>query len=197
MKRFFFLIIVCVSFYACKPGIPKELIQPDKMEQVLLDIHIVDGYISGLPSLDTSKKVASAYYKGVYKKFEIDSALYSQSMNYYYKHPDLMKKMYDSITVKLSKLKEENTLIVSDPPESIYFKGIFAKVSGDDIFLDHNLNLNYNSRALKNNVFSTLTNSQSLELNGIPKAQPSLTNPNTQIGQPVTITEPVQVPKAQ
>ncbi len=107
MKRFFVIAMVLLLFYACKPGIPKDIIQPSEMEKVLFDIHLVEGYVSNLPTPDTSKKVSAAYYKGVYKKFGIDSALYNKSLNYYYTNPVLMKKMYDNITAKLADTKEK------------------------------------------------------------------------------------------
>ncbi|MFD0941594.1 DUF4296 domain-containing protein [Pedobacter boryungensis] len=106
MKRFFVILILCALLYACKPGIPKDLIQPDKMEKVLYDIHIVDGYSASFANADSSKKVISSLYKGIYKKYGIDSALYNQSLDYYYKHPDVMKTMYDNISLNLNKEKE-------------------------------------------------------------------------------------------
>ena len=96
-------------FYACKPGVPKNIIQPSEMEKVLFDIHLLEGYVSNLPNPDTSKKVSAAYYKGIYKKFGIDSALYTKSLNYYYTNPVLMKKMYDNITTKLAATREKQT----------------------------------------------------------------------------------------
>ena len=173
MKRFFFFLIITVSFYACKPGIPKDIIQPDKMQQVLIDIHIVDGYISTLPSADTAKKVGSAYYKGVYKKFDIDSALYNNSLDYYYKHPNLMKKMYDSISVKLAVLKEQNSFMLVDS-EQITFKGIFSSDKSDTLLLDNLLNKNYNNRMLKKDVFINFGKPNTILPDPVPITQPSV-----------------------
>lgn len=107
MKRIFSFLSIAVFLYACKPGIPKNIIQPQKMENILFDIHVVDGYMTSMPSPDTAKKVSAAYYKGIYKKFGIDSALYNKSLNYYYDHPDVMNKMYENITKKLNATKEK------------------------------------------------------------------------------------------
>jgi hypothetical protein len=109
MNKFLIVIVVCVLLNSCKPGIPKDIIQPNQMEKVLFDIHVVDGFASGLnlPNQDSAKKIISPLYKGVYKKHGIDSALLSQSLNYYYKHPDLLTVMYEHITKKLSKSKEK------------------------------------------------------------------------------------------
>ncbi len=107
MKRFFVIATVLLLFYACKPGVPKDIIQPEEMEKVLYDMHLVEGYVSNLPTPDTSKKVSAAFYKGVYKKFGIDSVLYNKSLNYYYTNPVLMKNMYDHITAKLAAAREK------------------------------------------------------------------------------------------
>lgn len=201
MKRFFCLIIICVSFYACKPGIPKDIIQPDKMEQVLLDIHIVDGYITTLPNADTAKSVGASFYKGVYKKFDIDSALYNASINYYYKHPDIMKKMYDSITVKLNILKEKNPTVADDGLRNYAFKGFFDKNASDSTLVDISLNRKYNRKLLKSNVFINMTNPQGLApLNLVPNIQanptPSTTLPIKEV--PAAVAAPDQVvPKVQ
>lgn len=108
--------------YACKPGIPKDIIQPQKMEDILFDVHIVDGYVTTFPNPDSSKKIASAYYKGIYKKFGVDSALYNKSLNYYYAHPDVMNTMYENITKKLSKTKDKVNKVVESKPEEVKVK---------------------------------------------------------------------------
>ena len=199
MKRFFYLIIISVLFYACKPGIPKDIIQPSKMQDVLIDIHIVDGYVSTLPGADTAKKVGASYYKGIFKKFDIDSALYNQSMSYYYKHPDLMKKMYDSITVKLTVLKDKSNYVVDENLSIYIFKGIFDKNATDSTIYDNSLNRKYNNRLLKTNVFSNITNPFALlPLNSVPntptlQAAPTQPVPATQEALPA-VAEPTAVP---
>lgn len=108
MKRILAVIILCVLVYACKPGIPKDVIQPDKMEKVLYDIHAVDGYIGALQKPDTAKIVASSFYKGVYKKFNIDSAIYAKSLGYYFTRPDLLNKMYENLMKQFELERKRN-----------------------------------------------------------------------------------------
>lgn len=100
MKRFLPLIIFYVLLQGCDPGIPKEIIQPDKMEKVLFDIHLVDGYIGTQTKEDTIKIIASSYYRGIYKKYKIDSALFNSSMNYYYSQPAILNDIYIKIGKK-------------------------------------------------------------------------------------------------
>ena len=113
MKRFLPIIIFFIVLQGCDSGIPKEIIQPDKMEKILFDVHVVDGYISTIANKDTAKIVASSYYKGVYKKFGIDSALYNQSMDYYYNHPDILEKIYAKVEKKFTVEKAKNDKVVA------------------------------------------------------------------------------------
>jgi hypothetical protein len=109
MRRFLIIITFGISIIACKPGIPKDIIQPDKMEKVLFDIHLVDGYSALMTNPDSAKNVSAPLYKGIYKKYGVDSALYHKSLDYYYAHPDIFKKMYDNITDKLTKAKDKQS----------------------------------------------------------------------------------------
>ncbi|WP_432711965.1 DUF4296 domain-containing protein [Pedobacter sp.] len=105
MKNIFLYCFLFLVIAGCKDPIPKDVIQPDKMGKILYDIHIVDAYINTMPNPDSSKKVAAAYYKGIYKKFGIDSVAYHKSMDFYYNNPEVMAKMYESIQGSLSKTK--------------------------------------------------------------------------------------------
>lgn len=103
----FFLVVFCITLLmACKPGIPKDIVQPDEMEKILFDIHVVDGYVTLIPMPDSAKKVTAPLYKGIFKKYGIDSATHAKSMAYYYQHPDLLSKMYDSISSKVGKARD-------------------------------------------------------------------------------------------
>lgn len=102
-----FLFVFCIALLsACKPGVPKEIVQPNEMEKILFDIHLVDGYIANIPTADSAKKVSAPLYKGIFKKYGIDSAMHAKSMSYYYRHPDILSKMYDRIGEKMGKARE-------------------------------------------------------------------------------------------
>ncbi|QNK63327.1 DUF4296 domain-containing protein [Pedobacter sp. PAMC26386] len=105
MRNFLCICLLLISIGGCKPGMPSNIIKPDKMGEILYDIHMVDGYITSIPDPDSAKNTGAAYYKGIYKKFAIDSVQYTRSMNYYYDHPDVMNLMYEKITAKLTKAK--------------------------------------------------------------------------------------------
>ncbi|WP_316831588.1 DUF4296 domain-containing protein [Pedobacter aquatilis] len=107
MRRLITVLVIASIIVGCKEKMPPNIIAPDKMQNILFDIHVVDGYISTIALPDSSKKVAAAYYKGIYKKFGIDSAKYAQSMSYYYQHPKDLDKIYKNITQRLSKQQKK------------------------------------------------------------------------------------------
>lgn len=107
MKRLMWVLIVAVSGFGCKSKIPEGIIDTERMEGILYDIHIVDGYISNIYVQDSARRVAAAYYKGIYKKFNTDSAAYTKSLNYYYQNPEKLQEMYKVISARLDKQKAE------------------------------------------------------------------------------------------
>jgi len=105
MKKIIFLGVIFACLSGCKSPIPAHIIQPDQMGKLLYDMHMVDAYISTMPNQDSAKKVAASYYKGIYKKFKVDSALYQQSMDFYYDNPEIMSDLYKNIQVKITQTK--------------------------------------------------------------------------------------------
>ena len=106
MKKLWCIGLLFLVIAGCKSKIPGDIIQPDKMGAVLYDIHITDGYVGSIPRQDSAKKVGAAYYKGIYKKFKIDSMSYTRSMNYYFANPDLLSKIYEGVTKNLKTSKD-------------------------------------------------------------------------------------------
>lgn len=106
MRKICWVVLVFIVVTGCKTKIPDDIIQPVKIRQVLYDMHMIDGYISTIPNPDSAKKVAAAYYKGFYKKFDIDSVSYNRSMNYYFDHPESLSSIYTDVTARLKKSKD-------------------------------------------------------------------------------------------
>ncbi|WEK17985.1 MAG: DUF4296 domain-containing protein [Candidatus Pedobacter colombiensis] len=112
MRNFLYIVIIFFFSSGCKPGIPKDIIQPDEMAKVLHDIHIADSYLGQLARPDSVKIIAAGYYKSIYKKYDIDSALYARSMNYYYKEPQVLNDIYVKVTGQLK--KERDAIVKAD-----------------------------------------------------------------------------------
>ncbi|WP_308421146.1 MULTISPECIES: DUF4296 domain-containing protein [Pedobacter] len=106
MKRLIGVLMTAILWFGCKPSIPDDIIKPDKMEKILYDIHIVDGYVANIYAIDSAKKVAAAYYKGIYKKFGVDSVQYSRSLLWYNTNPKELEIIYKNIQKSLTKQKK-------------------------------------------------------------------------------------------
>lgn len=112
MRKILYILIVFFPISGCKPGVPKDIIQPDEMAMVLHDIHLTDGLVNNVSRPDSAKIIAAAYYKGIYKKYDIDSALYARSMAYYYNDPKALNAIYVELTAKLG--KERDAIVKAD-----------------------------------------------------------------------------------
>jgi len=112
MKQLIYTAVIFLLITGCKPGVPKELIQPEEMANVLHDIHIADAYVGTLANQDSIRIVAASYYRGIYKKHNIDSALYNRSLEYYYKNPKVMDEVYAKVTKDLT--ADKNSIMKVD-----------------------------------------------------------------------------------
>jgi len=106
MRGFCWAGLLLVLIAGCGTKVPKDIIQPKEIRLVLYDMHIADGYISTIPVPDSARRVGTSYYKAIYKKYNIDSALYTKSMNYYYDHVESLSAIYKDVTAKLQKSKD-------------------------------------------------------------------------------------------
>ncbi|MGY3054331.1 hypothetical protein ACVWYG_002538 [Pedobacter sp. UYEF25] len=105
MRKIFLALLLSIFWLACSNSVPNGIIKPDKMENVIYDVHVVDGYISNIYPEDSAKKVASRYYNGIYKKFDIDSVQFTESLAYYSEKPVQLEKMYKRISTRLKAQK--------------------------------------------------------------------------------------------
>lgn len=112
MRNFLSIVIVFFFVSGCKPGIPKDIIQPEEMAKVLHDIHMADSYLGMVTRPDSVKIIAASYYKGIYKKYGIDSVLYTKSMDYYYRNPKALNDIYIKVTGQLT--KERDVIVKAD-----------------------------------------------------------------------------------
>jgi hypothetical protein len=150
MKKILWVLLVLIVGVACKNGVPGYIIKPTKMEQVLYDIHIVDAYLSNISSSDSVKKVAAAYYDGIYKKFDIDSVEYTISLNYYYAHPDLLEDIYKKISVKVG----NQSAIIKRADSLANAKTLRAHALIEELKADSSaINVGYNLETAKNILF--------------------------------------------
>ena len=98
-----FLIILAV-FASCKKELakePKQLIEKDKMVNIMYDLSLLGAMRSQNAVLMDSFKNNSNEY--IYKKYKIDSVQFAQSNIYYAADYKEYKKMYEKVKARLDK----------------------------------------------------------------------------------------------
>ena len=103
MRRLLVLFFLFIFSVGCKTGsTPEGIIPEDKMVNVLTDMHLADGYTSSI--IDTTLVITT--YKSLYKTYDIDSASFKKSLEFYAKDPIRLKAMYAQVAEKLGKLEK-------------------------------------------------------------------------------------------
>ena len=124
------LIVVCtflllLLFSACKPSVPREYIQPDEMEDILYDYHLVQ-------AMARQGRGDSMYYRRYYnflavlQKHQVTEAEFDSSLVYYYSHMDYLYKVYEHVEEHVE--NETKRLGISTAPVSSFDR---YKAEGD------------------------------------------------------------------
>ncbi len=111
------LSVVCIalSLFACKPGVPKGVIKPGKMERILYDYQLAEGMAYVDANYSTSDQKRMEYLKAVFEKHGITKADFDSSMVYYYRHCDQLHDIY----VKVNKrLQDESVALGAQPKDN-------------------------------------------------------------------------------
>lgn len=86
------------------PQVPKGVLPPDKMEDVLWDMVQTGEFLSGFVLYrDTNINAvmeSQRWYEKVYSFHHIDKEDFKRSYNWYRDHPDMMKRILDSLAVR-------------------------------------------------------------------------------------------------
>jgi len=108
MKRILTLLVFATACSA-GPKVPKELLQPEKMQAIMLDLVNVDGRIANTPPADSLlRRPENRYrmYQQVFALHGTNKKQFTQSLKYYEQHPPLLKGVIEGmekdITTRLS-----------------------------------------------------------------------------------------------
>ena len=90
------------AIQACKPGVPRDYIQPDEMEEIIYDFHL------GQAVVMTERDALQNYdrrlaFLQVLEKHGITEAEFDSSLVYYYSHAYRMKDIYQHVNDRLEK----------------------------------------------------------------------------------------------
>ncbi len=131
MKQLLILLFCGVTLFSCysKNKVPDAIIQPDKMGNVLWDVMRMQFLAEEVASSDSSVNKEEEIKKlteKVFKIHKVTSVKFDKSYDWYIKHPELLKRIFDSIQVQKQRIHDapEVSEDMPDPgPMRNRFKG--------------------------------------------------------------------------
>lgn len=100
-----FLIIVAVGllglFVGCKPTTPSDVIQPDEMEDLLVDFHIARGMAQLENNYGEQSYKKLLYWQAALQKHGYTQEQFDSSMVYYYTRADRFDDIYNHVLSRL------------------------------------------------------------------------------------------------
>lgn len=110
IKSTFFLILLSMLLSCGKNNKPpSSLIQPKEMQSILWDVMRAETLASEIARKDSAIDVAietKSLSQKVFNIHKTDSATFNKSYNWYVKHPDVLKIIFDSLYIQ--KERENN-----------------------------------------------------------------------------------------
>ena len=120
MQRSCLLVLMAaLAFLSCshKDGDRPE-IKKNKLVDVLVDIHLTDGYLSYSGSrIDRNRDRIEGAYGYVLRKYDITPKQFGNTMKYYSSHLDDYEQIYNKVIEKLTKMETENLSLPDDNPQ--------------------------------------------------------------------------------
>jgi hypothetical protein len=103
MNRVVFFVFFIFTFFSCKQEIPKNILLPEKMQSIQWEMmqadEMVDYYRLKDSSYATEKKRVE-YYLQILQSYKISKEEFHNSVRFYENHPELLKKILDSMQTK-------------------------------------------------------------------------------------------------
>lgn len=99
-------VFISLFFVACSgESVPKNVLPPQKMQEVMYDVIRVDEMVEFLRMMDSTYQPFSkrtALYDTVFGLHAVTKEKFQQSLKYYQGRPDLLKEMINNIHSKIT-----------------------------------------------------------------------------------------------
>ena len=141
MQRFLGILLSFVLLAGCQSDRPKSIIDEKTMTDLLLDIHLVDGYLYTWSS-DSSLMKSADFIEGIYQHYGTDSIRVRESLEYYSRHPQELNKIYTDVDSRLKEMelsvreisdKKYREIFVADSIRSAFVADSLRKIRTDSL----------------------------------------------------------------
>ena len=100
----YFILTLLFGFAACSK-VPGRFLSEKEMTQVLIDMQLAESIISTDYRSDSDEAEKEAVYHSIFKKHQIDKALYDSSLLWYGRNLDIYMRVYENV-IKALKAKK-------------------------------------------------------------------------------------------
>lgn len=117
----FLSLLAACSSAEKKIDIPKNVIPPQKMTEVLRDVQLMQSHVDQERLVDPYiLDSTGAYYNAVYQKYNISKAEFDSSMSFYSKEPALLDSIYNRMFAQLQEMDLDLENVKYDAPKTTY-----------------------------------------------------------------------------
>ena len=97
--RWMVLLVAVLALGSCKPQVPKGIIQPGKMEDILYDWHLARSIAQDDNTADASQREvkAEALQLAVLRKHGVTKSEFERSLKYYVRHTERLHDIYEHL----------------------------------------------------------------------------------------------------
>ena len=116
MMKVFVILFFTFLFSCSRSGVPRDIVEPEKMKLVLFDMVRADEFANNYVVNDSAKNKRDEtflLYEQVFRIHKINKEQFYKSYSYYQQNPDKNKALYDSINAYATRKK----IAPSTPPK--------------------------------------------------------------------------------
>jgi hypothetical protein len=130
-KYIFLFLLSALLLSQCGAGpdsedieIPAGVLDEERYTQLLVDFSLAESAINLNIKNLSGAKFDSAYTFNPLKENNVSTGLYDSTIDFYSKHPQLYRKIYEEVLIRLSKIQTEREKLEADTTRNL------KKVSG-------------------------------------------------------------------
>ena len=125
--RTFLIFILVISVVGCinDKKVPGDIIQQDKMRQLMWDLMRADAYVSDFVMKDSTKNQKTEsiiLYEQIFQMHSTTREEFKKSLSFYESRPDLLKPITDSLRAEEKKILEKQNEARNPEIDSTYRK---------------------------------------------------------------------------
>lgn len=102
-----FISIVLLGLMMSCENRPKNVLSPDKMEKLLVDIHILEGSLNSMGYAKLDDEERKAYFESIFQDYGISVSDFDSCLVWYSKNPKKFERLYIKVNNQLSKIEKD------------------------------------------------------------------------------------------